>query len=266
MPDDVPMTKMTPSTHRRETNGPMWRRIADELAAGIARGEPAAGRALPTAVELAERYGVHRHTVRQAFGRLQALGLVTVRQGHGTFVTDAPVAYKIGRSVSFRENFNAAGLAVAGRILDAEQRPASADVAEQLGLMPDEPIWRIRSVSEAGGMPVSTAIHRVCARRFPRFGDDLVASGASITATLAANGVTDYERLKTRLSSRLVKPKERRILRLFEGAPVLVSRGLDGLADGTPLHLVESVFAASLVEFVIEPDLHDGRITPPAGR
>ena len=47
---------------------------------------------LPTELELAEAYGVSRHTVREALRQLEAQGLVSRRQGAGTVVvaTEAP--------------------------------------------------------------------------------------------------------------------------------------------------------------------------------
>ena len=56
--------------------GTAWRRIADELAAAIEKGDYVPGDTLPASVALAERYGVHRHTVRQAFRHLAEQGLV----------------------------------------------------------------------------------------------------------------------------------------------------------------------------------------------
>ncbi|MGO4782141.1 winged helix-turn-helix domain-containing protein, partial [Lysobacter sp. 2RAB21] len=51
-----------------------WRRIADEIEAAIGRGEYETGATLPSSLALAERYGVHRHTVRQAFRHLADRG------------------------------------------------------------------------------------------------------------------------------------------------------------------------------------------------
>ena len=99
---------------------PAWRRIADVLAAAIARGDLRPGDALPTAVQLAERYAVHRHTVRQAFRHLAEAGRVTVRQGSGTFVTEPRAPYRLGRRVSFRTNFAGTGRSAGGRAAASE--------------------------------------------------------------------------------------------------------------------------------------------------
>jgi GntR family transcriptional regulator len=67
---------------------PMYRQIAEDLRGRIESGELAAGRQLPTELELRERYSASRNTVRDAIKWLTSLGLVTTRPGQGTFVVE----------------------------------------------------------------------------------------------------------------------------------------------------------------------------------
>ena len=52
----------------------------------IASGELKAGEKLPPMRDLADLLGVHMHTVRQAYQRLEADGLVSIRTKRGTEV------------------------------------------------------------------------------------------------------------------------------------------------------------------------------------
>lgn len=61
-------------------------RVAQALIEDIARGRYAVGGRLPTEADLERRFGVSRHTVRQAIRHLRELGLVTARAGIGTTV------------------------------------------------------------------------------------------------------------------------------------------------------------------------------------
>ena len=65
--------------------------VADRLVTAIALGEFVPGQRLPTERDLATMLGVSRTTVREAIGRLSALGYVEVRRGRmgGTFVIRA---------------------------------------------------------------------------------------------------------------------------------------------------------------------------------
>src|SRR5580704_16562316 len=66
---------------------PMWRQIADDLRAKIESGELGQdGAPLPTELELQDRYGASRATVRDSVKWLAARGLVYTRSGRGTFL------------------------------------------------------------------------------------------------------------------------------------------------------------------------------------
>jgi DNA-binding FadR family transcriptional regulator len=70
-----------PATHSAD-------RVFDQLAAAILRGDLPARSPLPSERLLGERFDVSRIIVRQAVHRLAELGLVEVRQGGATLVTD----------------------------------------------------------------------------------------------------------------------------------------------------------------------------------
>jgi GntR family transcriptional regulator len=65
---------------------PMYRQIADDLRAQIEAGALDPGQQLPTEMELRERHGTSRNTIRDAIKWLTTLGLVETRPGQGTFV------------------------------------------------------------------------------------------------------------------------------------------------------------------------------------
>ena len=71
---------------RRSDAPPMFKQLARMLAEPIASGAIPVGGRLPTEAELAQRYGVSRHTVREAVAELRALGLIESRQGIGSVV------------------------------------------------------------------------------------------------------------------------------------------------------------------------------------
>lgn len=66
--------------------------IREQLLRGIRQGELAPGSALPSERELCEVFGVSRVSVREAIAGLEAMGLVSVRHGRGTFVREGTAA------------------------------------------------------------------------------------------------------------------------------------------------------------------------------
>ncbi len=59
------------------------------------------GDQLPADVAIAERFGVNRHTVRQATAWLESEGLLQIERGRGTFVADDVLQYRLGSSTRF---------------------------------------------------------------------------------------------------------------------------------------------------------------------
>jgi len=62
--------------------------LAGQLRASIAGGDLVAGEKLPPAREIAGSLGVNVHTLLRAFTTLRDEGLLEVRRGRGTVVTD----------------------------------------------------------------------------------------------------------------------------------------------------------------------------------
>ncbi len=244
---------MTDAALAERDGGTAWRRIADELAEAIARGEYHPGDTLPASVALAERYGVHRHTVRQAFRHLADQGLVTVARGRGTQVTAPRVPYPIGRRVSMRANFGKLGIVGTSRVLSAAMEEGAAEACAALGLKTGTPLWRVEGLSLGDGVPMGTGIHWLSVERFPDFDRAFREAGASMTAAFRAYGIEDYVRLSTRLTARLADEREAELLQIAPEAAVMVSTAVDALPDLTPIHLVSSVFAGERMEMVIEP-------------
>ncbi|MFP2906993.1 GntR family transcriptional regulator [Pyxidicoccus sp. 3LFB2] len=78
------MTSWTPQLRGRD--GPLYRVIADALAADIDEGRLAPGTRLPTHRELAETVGVTVGTVTRAYAEAERRGLIGGEVGRGTFV------------------------------------------------------------------------------------------------------------------------------------------------------------------------------------
>lgn len=67
-------------------NGALYRQVVDKILSSIDAGRIAVGDALPPEPELAERFSVSRHTMREALRILGEMGVVDRRPGVGTTV------------------------------------------------------------------------------------------------------------------------------------------------------------------------------------
>jgi GntR family phosphonate transport system transcriptional regulator len=242
------------SDSARATGYSAWRLIAEELRADITEGRLHAGDRLPTENALAERFGVNRHTARQAIASLAAEGLVESRRGSGTFVTGGSVhIHRIGMrtrlSTSLGDRHSAAG-----RVLESATEAAPADVAARLGIAPGAPAVRVEALRTVDGEPLALGTRWFDAAHLPDIAAALRRT-SSVTAALRASGIDDYVRASTVVAARHATTSEAALLGLGPGAIVLVTEALDTLVDGTPLQHQITRFAAQRVRLDIEhPD------------
>ena len=80
--------------------GPLYRRLIVALRSQIQSGVYPVGELLPTEAELRARFGVSRHTVREALRLLRDEGLVSSRQGAGTRVERADASQRFVHEVA----------------------------------------------------------------------------------------------------------------------------------------------------------------------
>ncbi len=83
---------------------PLYRQVMDGITADIENGIYVVGARIPSEAELSEIYSVSRITVRRAVKELASEGLLTKKQGKGTFVNTPKLSEKIFQS-SLLETF-----------------------------------------------------------------------------------------------------------------------------------------------------------------
>ena len=71
---------------------PIYRQVADEIKALIARGSLSEGMALPPVRQVADDLGVNLNTIAAAYRELQKEGLLKVRHGAGAIVSSRRIA------------------------------------------------------------------------------------------------------------------------------------------------------------------------------
>src|ERR1700735_2736121 len=138
-----------------------WRLIAEELRREIVTGSRAPGTKLPAEGELAERFGVHRNTVRQAVAALAAEHLVVSRRGSGTFgAQHTALGHRIGARTRVRDRTGRRGRASP----TGGARPAPAAEAADLGLSVGSVVLVTRSLDTlTDGTPLQVGVTRFAA-------------------------------------------------------------------------------------------------------
>ena len=229
----------------------LWRQIEQSLAEDIAAGLFSGGERLPTELELSERFGVNRHTLRRAMAALSERGLVRVEQGRGTFVQEHVIDYLIGKRTRFSEIISRQHRKPAGRLLRAFETRAGEEVARELRLRKQTPCIYLESLGEVDGQPLSLGSSYFPAKRFP----DLVriySETGSVTKAFEHHGVGSYVRKVTRVTARMPDAEEAANLRQASNRPVLVVESVNVDGNDTPVQFTRSRFAADRTQLVFE--------------
>lgn len=94
----------------RDRAEPLYRQLADQLAAAMDSGELVVGERLPSEPALMVRYGIGRITVRQAIDLLRRSGRLTVQRGKGTFVAARVVRHDLDALHGFYDALRRQGI------------------------------------------------------------------------------------------------------------------------------------------------------------
>ncbi|NUR82465.1 MAG: GntR family transcriptional regulator [Nonomuraea sp.] len=234
-----------------------YRQIARELGRDIETGELSPGERLPTEDALAERFGVHRLTARQAMVELRRAGLVETRQGLGSFVRRAPRRVEVTVDPSTRRHRPADLMELAAAFDGAagaagsavEEVLGRADVARpvaarHLGLAGDL-VHEITTLLRMDGVPgVVSRYHLPPARSAVTVVDGL--------GVLGSLGV-EIEYVWHAVSAEPAGPTDQAALAVQPGSAVLVREGLVA-HGGEPLCHVERRCRGDLISFVTRYD------------
>jgi GntR family transcriptional regulator len=134
---------------------PLHAQVEEALLGRIAEGVLPPGSRLPAEDHLVQRFAVSRTTIRTAIQSLVARGLVEIRRGKGTFVTQPAITQELTELTGFVEDMQALGRKASARVLDRRLVAASETVARQLSLQRGAAVARIQRVRLADGIPLS---------------------------------------------------------------------------------------------------------------
>lgn len=230
---------------------PLYAQLETLLWERIRSGEWKPDDRLPSEDELAREHGVSKITVRQALRDLAAAGLVRREQGRGTFVCAPPLEQGPRELTSFSEEMRKRGLQPSSVVLERDLVPAGPTVAGKLRLRESEPVFRLKRVRLADGVPMGIQTAYVPSYLVPGIMEEDLAAGSLYEILGRKYGLIPARARETH-SARLVAPEEARCLAAAEGSPVLAAERVSFLPDGRPLELVYSVMRADRYQIVLE--------------
>lgn len=225
---------------------PLYLQLAAKLSDAIRGGQWKAGEALPAERQLCERLQISRVTLRQAVDVLVEQGLVSRRQGAGTFVT-TQIQHQLSGLTSFSETLRIKGYEPGTRWLERRLRPAHGEEILRLGLSPDAAVaslTRLRSADDR----VMAYEHAVLPQRIVA---DPQQIGDSLYSYLDAQGTPVVRALQyfraINLPARLAEH-----LRMKTGEAILHVVRVGYARDGSAIELTDTYCHNDFYDFVAE--------------
>jgi GntR family transcriptional regulator len=230
---------------------PLYRQIETDVRDRIRSGDLLPGAKLETEFELMDRYGVSRATVRQALRELVAEGLLEIRRGLGTYVTQRRFEHTIGGFYSFSREIERHGLVPGTRVLGLGVEPADDVVAAVLGLAPGAPVVALRRLRLAGDDPLVVETSYLPAERFP--GLEAVDFGrVRLYDTLTAAYGCRPTRARETFEPVLVTADEAALLGQRRGEPALRVERVAFDQDDAPIEFCRSTVRGDRYRYSVE--------------
>ena len=242
----------------------LYQKVAEDIKAAIASGEYPASAKLPSENELAQRYGVSRGTIRQAFAALRADGMIASRRGARRVVFGGPRVQTFGELLSFSRWARAAGEVPGGQVISLDRRPATPIEAARLAI-PDGVLYALVRVRLLSGRPVM--VERAV---YPDKVGVLVAgldlTQDSITERLEELGIVfaDAEHV---IDAVAASTEEARWLGVRAGAPLLRERRFTTDRAGQPVEWSDDRYLGTETAFSVRNSVTVNALsrTPPPG-
>jgi GntR family transcriptional regulator, phosphonate transport system regulatory protein len=251
----MPFGQLNTSAPGRRSGVTVWRQIADTLTAEIRNRTYADTGRLPGEVELSTRFGVNRHTLRQAVAALQSEGLVRIEPGRGMFVQHELLDYALSQRTRFTENLLRQGLLPSKQLLTARDMPAPERAAKELKLAKGDHVLMVEMLDEANEQPIGLATAYYPAQRFAGL-LEMLDEGTRITDILKHFGVQDYVRARSLITTQMPSEEAARLLKQPITRPLLCVENVDVDMDGVPIKYGETYFCGDRVQLVIDKADH----------
>jgi GntR family transcriptional regulator len=136
---------------------PRYLQISNWLEEMIRKGRYSVGDRLPSESSLADICGVNRNTVRQAISELVVKGLISKRNGIGSFISakdQSSVKYTLQNISSFTDDMLSMGITPKTKILSQEVVEADGKLGEKLMLGRDSRVILTKRLRSGNGIPL----------------------------------------------------------------------------------------------------------------
>jgi GntR family transcriptional regulator len=230
---------------------PLYHQLKEIFVEKIVNGEWGPGQLLPAEKDLCAQYGVSRGPMRQALNELVRAGMLTRKQGKGTWVRPPQIEGGLSQLRSFTQLIEERGLRHSARYLSFGETGAKGGVARALGVAEGESLYKVSRLRMADGEPLILETFYVPSELCPGLTEADLAS-TPFYAILADRYSLPVVRAKQFFEPALADDYEARVLQVPSGAPVLLVQNTTYTTDDLPVVLAKAIIRGDRVRYYVE--------------
>jgi len=228
----------------RDKSVPLYSQIIEVILEAIREGKLKPEDRLPTQEELTKYFGVSLAPVKQALQELEELGVITRRQGLGTFVRDTTplreerILYT--RIPWFTREMKERGIKPSSQILALYifRADEDAEVQHELQLQPKEKVLCIKRLRLGNEEPMAIQASYIPEKLVPSLAQRGLAPEESLTEILDKEYNLQIAASQQRITAALADDEDALLLGVPFGSPLLLVQRTSYLKDGRPLEFL----------------------------
>lgn len=241
---------------------PLYHQLKEIFIEKISGGEWLPGATIPAEGELCAEYGVSRGPVRQALDQLVREGLLTRKQGKGTWVLPTKIERSLGRLYSFTDLIVQQGLAPSARLLSFERIRAPRGLARTLGLAEGAALFKIVRLRMADQEPLVLETIYVPVAFCPALAPGELAHTPLYSLLQEHYGVP-LVKARQYFEAVVTDAFEAETLVMPQGAPVLLLQNITYTAGERPVVVSKAIVRGDRLRYYVElPRIAEQVATP----
>ncbi|MBZ5702586.1 MAG: GntR family transcriptional regulator [Acidobacteriia bacterium] len=220
---------------------PYYRQIVDYVRDLVQKGRVKPGQPFWSEGVIAQKLGVSKMTVRQAFQNLRAEGLLLIEKGKRPVVGTGRILKNFQELRGFTEEMRRSDLVPSTRLLEIELLAPDPEIAEILGLDKGKKAYRIKRLRFANKERIAIETTFLPAHFFPNLEKEDMEN-QSLYSILENTYKIKLGWSEETLEAVPARAEEARLLRVKQGSPLFSMRRTVHSVDGTPVEYGHSLF------------------------
>lgn len=240
------MTMIDPSTVI-----PLYYQIKEDLMKEIETGKWAVGEMIPSEIQLAHKYNVSRNTTQRAINDLVHDGILSRRQGIGTFVVAPKIEQALNCFYSFSQVMRSQGIPTSTKVVSLTREKATSSQAKYLLIPTGEDVFVLKRIRYANGIPFMLDSSRIPVTLAPDI-DSIDFEQNSLYEVLEQKYNICVSHAKEIFEPVIINKQESIYLAVDENSPAIMLDRVAFSSKDEPVELCRSIIPGDKCRFYTE--------------